>query len=126
METKINMKMEKSAYKSKLLVLLTATLISFSLAAQEASKEYHKEFKADKNTTLDLNTKYGDVSVTGWDKDQIVIDVKVTVRHPDKAKAEKYLTSLEGKELKKANVPCLHYYTMGTSDSTKRVAKEVF
>jgi len=28
--------------------------------------------------------------------------------------------------LKKAKVPCLHYYTMGTSDSTKRVAKEVF
>lgn len=32
----------------------------------------------------------------------------------------------QSKELKKANVPCLHYYTMGTSDSTKRVAKEVF
>jgi hypothetical protein len=89
------MKMEKSAYKSKLLVLLTAILISFSLAAQEASKEYHKEFKADKNTTLDLNTKYGDVSVTGWDKDQIVIDVKVTVKHPDKARAEKYLNQID-------------------------------
>ena len=32
----------------------------------------------------------------------------------------------QSKELKKASVPCLHYYTMGTSDSTKRVAKEVF
>jgi methylenetetrahydrofolate reductase (NADH) len=32
----------------------------------------------------------------------------------------------QSKELRKANVPCLHYYTMGTSDSTKRVAKEVF
>lgn len=32
----------------------------------------------------------------------------------------------QSKELKQANVPCLHYYTMGTSDSTKRVAKEVF
>ena len=32
----------------------------------------------------------------------------------------------QSKELKKANVPCLHYYTMGTSDSTKQVAKEVF
>ena len=29
-------------------------------------------------------------------------------------------------ELKKKNVPCLHYYTMGTSDSTKRVAEKVF
>lgn len=32
----------------------------------------------------------------------------------------------QSKELKKAGVPCLHYYTMGSSDSTKRVAKEVF
>ena len=32
----------------------------------------------------------------------------------------------QSKELKKANAPCLHYYTMGTSESTKRVAKEVF
>lgn len=32
----------------------------------------------------------------------------------------------QSKELKKVGVPCLHYYTMGTSDSTKRVAKEVF
>lgn len=32
----------------------------------------------------------------------------------------------QSKELKKQGVPCLHYYTMGTSDSTKRVAKEVF
>jgi methylenetetrahydrofolate reductase (NADPH) len=32
----------------------------------------------------------------------------------------------QSKELKKSGVPCLHYYTMGTSESTKRVAKEVF
>ena len=30
------------------------------------------------------------------------------------------------KELVKFGVPCLHFYTMGTSDSTKRVAKEIF
>ena len=32
----------------------------------------------------------------------------------------------QSKELVKANVPCLHFYTMGTSEATKRVAKEVF
>lgn len=30
------------------------------------------------------------------------------------------------KEMMKANVPCVHFYTMGTSESTRRVAKEVF
>jgi methylenetetrahydrofolate reductase (NADPH) len=32
----------------------------------------------------------------------------------------------QSKELIKKNVPCLHYYTMGTSEATKAVAKEVF
>jgi methylenetetrahydrofolate reductase (NADPH) len=32
----------------------------------------------------------------------------------------------QSKELIKAGVPCLHYYTMGTSESTKAVAREVF
>jgi methylenetetrahydrofolate reductase (NADPH) len=30
------------------------------------------------------------------------------------------------KELVKANVPCLHFYTMGTSETTRKVAKEIF
>jgi methylenetetrahydrofolate reductase (NADPH) len=30
------------------------------------------------------------------------------------------------KELVKENVPCLHFYTMGTSETTKAVAKAVF
>jgi methylenetetrahydrofolate reductase (NADPH) len=32
----------------------------------------------------------------------------------------------QSKELVKANVPCLHFYTMGTSEATKAVAREVF
>ena len=32
----------------------------------------------------------------------------------------------QSKELLKANVPCLHFYTMGTSEATRAVAKEVF
>jgi methylenetetrahydrofolate reductase (NADPH) len=32
----------------------------------------------------------------------------------------------QSKELIKGNVPCLHFYTMGTSDVTKRVASKVF
>jgi methylenetetrahydrofolate reductase (NADPH) len=32
----------------------------------------------------------------------------------------------QSKELYKANVPCLHYYTMGNSDATKKVAEKIF
>ncbi|HWY10040.1 MAG TPA: methylenetetrahydrofolate reductase, partial [Bacteroidia bacterium] len=30
------------------------------------------------------------------------------------------------KELMKANVPCIHFYTMGASETTRKVAKEIF
>ena len=32
----------------------------------------------------------------------------------------------QSKELKAANVPCIHYYTMSNSDSVKAIAKEIF
>ena len=32
----------------------------------------------------------------------------------------------QSKELKAANVPVLHYYTMGLSEATRQIAKEVF
>ena len=32
----------------------------------------------------------------------------------------------QSKELIKFGVPCLHFYTMGASDTTKRVAASVF
>jgi hypothetical protein len=95
MKTLINRKMKRSAYKSGILLTFLAVLLSFTTAAQEVSKEYHKEYSADKNTTLDLNNRYGDVVITAWDKNQVVIDVKITVSHPDKARAEKYLGMIE-------------------------------
>lgn len=87
--------MEKLAYKPAKWLIISALFLSFTLTAQEVSKEYHKEYKADKNSTLDLSSKYGDIVITAWDKEQVVIDVKVTVRHPDKSKAEKYLGQID-------------------------------
>lgn len=96
MKTKINQKMKKSVYKSGTLLLLTATLLfSFTLSAQEVSKEYHKEYKADKTTTLDVNNKYGDIVIQNWNEDQVVIDVKVTVDVPGKERAEKLLSLID-------------------------------
>ena len=95
MKTIINRKMKRSAYKPGILLTIIAVLLSFSLGAQEVSKEYHKEYNADKNTTLDISNRYGEVVITAWDKDQVVIDVKVTVSHPDKSRAEKFLSMID-------------------------------
>jgi hypothetical protein len=84
--------MEKSVYKSgSLLALAAVCLLSFSLSAQEIKKDFHQEFKAGTATTLEINNRYGDVVVQGWNKDQIVVDVKVTVEMSDKSRAAKLL-----------------------------------
>lgn len=89
MKTKIIQEMIKLNYKPILLFL--TLLLSVTVAAQEVTKEFHKEFPAGDNTTLQLINKYGDVVINSWDKNQIVIDVKVTVELPNREKAEKLI-----------------------------------
>jgi hypothetical protein len=95
MKPKINRKMEKSAYKQGTLLFIAAVLLSLTVSGQEVSKDYHKEYKADMNTTIDLKNRYGDVVITGTDGNQVIIDVKVTVKHPDESKAKKFLDMIE-------------------------------
>jgi hypothetical protein len=95
MITKINQKMKKSDYKPGIFLSLTIFLISFTLSAQEITKEFHKEYVAGTNTKLDISNRYGDVVIQSWDKDQVVIDVKVSVELPNKEKAEKLLSYID-------------------------------
>jgi hypothetical protein len=89
------MKMKKSAYKTGVILLITLFFVSFASNAEEVTKEFHKEYKASASTTLEISNKYGDVVVQNWDKDQVVIDVKVTVEMSSREKAEKVLNSIE-------------------------------
>jgi len=95
MITKTNQTMKNADYKIRLLLFIPLLLLSITLSAQEVTKEFHKEFNAGAETTLDLSNRYGDVVIQSWDKDQIVIDVKVTVELPNKEKAQKLLEYID-------------------------------
>jgi hypothetical protein len=88
----INQKMKRQIYKSGLLLTCSVFLSAATLVAQEVSKEFHKEYTAGANTTLDISNKYGDVIVETTNQDQITINVKVTVEYPNREKAEKLLS----------------------------------
>jgi hypothetical protein len=88
---KIIQKMKKSDYKPGMLFLISLLVVSSILSAQEVTKEFHKEYTAGANTTLEISNRYGDVVIQNWDKDQVIIDVKVTVELPNKERAEKLL-----------------------------------
>jgi hypothetical protein len=93
MKTKTTQKMKKSVYKPGILLYIPLLLISFTLSAQEeVTKEFHKEFTAGANSTLEISNKYGDVVVTSWDQNKVIIDVKVTVEMPNREKAEKLIS----------------------------------
>lgn len=88
-------KMKRLIYKPGS-ILVTALLLSAgTLFSQEVSKEYHKEFSAGPNTTLDVSNRYGDVFIETWDQNQIVIDVKVTVVLPSRERAEKLMSYID-------------------------------
>jgi hypothetical protein len=86
--------MEKSIYKTGTLFIISLLLISSALSAQEINKKFHKEYTAG-SKTLEISNRYGDVMIGSWDKDQIVIDVKVTVDMSNKEKAQRYLDQID-------------------------------
>ena len=62
MVIKIIQEMKKSSYKPGMLLFISLFLITFTLSAQEVTKEFHKEFTAGAKT-LDISNRYGDVVI---------------------------------------------------------------
>jgi hypothetical protein len=77
-----------------LFFIISLFIISSTLTAQEITKEFHKEYTAG-TKTLEISNRYGDVIIQSWDKDQIVIDVKVTVEMPNKEKAQRLIDLID-------------------------------
>ncbi len=89
--------------------LIVSLLIFSSVAyiyAAEITKSLHKEFDVKDNSVLVLMNKYGKVDVQNWTNNQVVIDVKIRLEHPNKETAQKLLDYLNvefsesGNELK--------------------------
>lgn len=88
--------MKKQVYKSGLVLVFLLIFASAGLTAQEElSKNFHKEWTAGPNTTLDISNRYGDVIVETSDQNQITIDVKVTVEYPNKERAQRLLDYID-------------------------------
>jgi hypothetical protein len=86
--------MEKLNYKSVALFIISFFIVSSAMYADEVTKEYHKEYTAG-SKTLDISNKYGDVIIQSWDKDQIVINVKVTVDMSNRERAQDFLDKID-------------------------------
>ena len=74
--------MKKYCYKTAAFFVIILLSVSSTLFAQEVTREYHKEFMPKPTTTLDINSRYGNVVIESWNRNQIVIEVKITVSNP--------------------------------------------
>jgi len=89
--------MKALKFKSIVLIFFIQILVvsaAFS-AAEEFSKNLHKEFDADQNTLFVIENKFGDVNINNWDKNQVVIDVTITVDHRDEKKAKELIEYIQ-------------------------------
>jgi len=83
--------MKAQIFKKWLLVITAISLCALPARTQEVTKEFRKEYTANKNTTVEISNRYGNVVVTSWDSDKVDIYVKVTIEMPDRSRAEKLI-----------------------------------
>ena len=82
-----------------LFILLIVPAIAFATdkgnGKYEKSKSIKKEYTVNSNALLKINNRYGNVDVTSWDKNEVVIEVKITVSGNDEDKVIKRLSMID-------------------------------
>ena len=78
-----NKYMKNNYLHNILFILLMIPAISFATEKDkgkyEKSKSIKKEYTVNSDALLRIDNRYGNVDVTSWDKNQVVIEVKITV-----------------------------------------------
>ena len=80
----------------KLLFVAFLFVIGHSVNAQEkVSKKLSKTYPLTNSGELHLENKYGNVNLNGWDKDEVAVDIIITVNHRKKDNAEELLKRIQ-------------------------------
>lgn len=82
--------MKMRVYKPKILLLslLFISTVNFSMSAQDARKEYHENYPVNKGVTLDAETRYSNVEIVTWERNEVDILGVVEVDASSKSKEE--------------------------------------
>ncbi|MDY0779708.1 hypothetical protein [Tenacibaculum sp. IB213877] len=85
----------KSSNILYLLLLFPFFAFSNPIKKHEKSKTLKKEYSVNKNATLFIDNKYGDINVTTWNENKIEITVKITVSGNDLNRVENKLDAID-------------------------------
>ncbi len=89
--------MKRSGCKTVIGLLIVQALFILPNTAlgAEVEKKFNKEFSTQGKELLKISNRYGDVKVENWSDSKVVIDVVITLEHPNKDRAEKLLSMIE-------------------------------
>ena len=87
----------KSTFKIAFLLFLIP-LVSFAnndkKLKQEKSKTIKKQYSVDRNATVNIDNKYGNINITTWNKNSVEITVVITVKGNSLSSVEKKLSRI--------------------------------
>lgn len=84
-------------YKSTILAIISCFLAISVSAQSERSKQWDKSYGLPATGTVQIENKYGNVSINGWDKEELKVSVSMTVTHKKDENAKKLLDRIQPK-----------------------------
>lgn len=82
-------------YKKLLWLLLLLVICPLVWGQEEASRNITKTYTMNNLGKLHLENKYGNININGWDKDEVFIEIAITVNHRKKEHAEELLKRIQ-------------------------------
>jgi hypothetical protein len=85
----------KTLYFKSTLLLVLMLSAGISLSAQTLREEDQKEFSANSSTELSIDNQFGNITLTDWDQNKVLITFIIEVTHSDEAKAKKLMDKIK-------------------------------
>ncbi len=87
--------MKRQVYS--ILAITAAVLLCSATPArsQELTRDFSKSFTVNSSKEVDLSNRYGDISIETWDKNEVLIEVRVTVEMNSRERSERLLDLIQ-------------------------------
>ncbi|WP_190810767.1 hypothetical protein [Flagellimonas sp. S3867] len=91
-------------YKSTVLAMMSCFLAMMVSAQSERSKQWNKSYDLPATGAVQVENKYGSVSINGWDRDELKVSVSMTVTHRKDENAKKLLDRIQPEVTRAGNL----------------------
>ena len=85
----------KIKYFKHTLIFLVLLGAGTKIQAQERTKKIYKEIQVNSDALVEIDNAFGDLNITSWDQDKVVIDVLITVRGRNPKNVEEKLNAID-------------------------------